>query len=264
VIRAGKIALCCVVAFIASFSLARVHPFGDAGLYKQQPAEPPLLAHAELPPQVRSLLAEKCADCHSNQTRVPIYAQFAPVSWLLERDIVQARKEMNLSQWASYPVEKQQELLAQIAHEATSRAMPPLQYRVIHWNARITDADIAELRRTIHASNAKSLDASVSGAADPVHGKLLFEKRCTGCHSLTENHRGPRLAGVYGRTSGTVPDYAYSSALKKSGIVWDDLSLDKWLTDTDAFIPGNEMDFLVAKPEDRRDVISYLRQMAGK
>jgi cytochrome c len=186
------------------------------------------------------------------------------MSWLVERDIVRARKAMNLSQWDSYPADKQQVLLAQVAHEASSRDMPPLQYRVIHWNTRITNADIDQLRRTIQGSNAKFLDASVSSVGDSVHGKLLFEKRCTGCHALTENHRGPRLAGVYERTSGTVADYAYSSALKKAGVVWDDLSLDKWLTDPDAFIPGNQMDFLVARPQDRRDVISYLRQIAAR
>jgi cytochrome c len=244
--------------------MARVHPFGDAGLFEPKRTEPPLLAHAELPQDARHLLAEKCADCHSNQTRVPIYAQFAPMSWLVERDIVQARNALNLSQWDSYPADKQQVLLTQIVHEASSRDMPPLQYRVIHWSARITDSDIAQLRRTIRGSKAQFLDASVSSGADPVRGKLLFEKRCTGCHSLGVNHRGPRLAGVYGRTSGTVADYAYSSALKRAAVVWDEQTLDKWLTDPDAFINGNEMDFLVARPDDRRDVISYLRQISGK
>lgn len=249
---------------MASYALARVHPFGNAGLFEPKRAESPLLAHAQLPPAVRSLLAEKCADCHSSQTRVPIYAQLAPMSWLVERDIVQARNVMNLSQWDSYPADKQQVLLGQIVHEASSREMPPVQYRIIHWNARIIDADIAELRRMVQGSNAKFLDASVSNAADPVQGKLLFEKRCTGCHALTENHRGPRLADVYGRSSGTVAGYAYSSALKKAGVVWNDQSLEQWLTDPDAFIPGNEMDFLVARPKERRDVIRYLRQISGK
>jgi cytochrome c len=47
-------------------------------------------------------------------------------------------------------------------------------------------------------------------------------------------------------------------------VVWDQTTLDKWLTDPDSFIPGNNMDFLVAKPQDRQDVISYLRQISGR
>jgi cytochrome c len=61
-----------------------------------------------------------------------------------------------------------------------------------------------------------------------------------------------------------VVNFAYSPALKRAHIVWDDKSLDKWLTDPDAFIPGNEMEFEVSKPQERRDLISYLKQSSGK
>ena len=54
------------------------------------------------------------------------------------------------------------------------------------------------------------------------------------------------------------------AALKKAHIVWDDRSLEKWLTDPDAFIPGNDMDFLVSKPQERQDLISYLKQTSGE
>jgi len=57
-----------------------------------------------------------------------------------------------------------------------------------------------------------------------------------------------------------VADFAYSSALSKAHVVWDDQSLEKWLTDPDAFISGNDMDFLVSKPQERRDLISYLKR----
>jgi cytochrome c len=69
---------------------------------------------------------------------------------------------------------------------------------------------------------------------------------------------------VYGRASGSLADFAYSAALKKAHIVWDETSLDRWLTDPDAFVSGNEMDFLVSKPQERRDLVSYLRQSSGK
>jgi cytochrome c len=52
--------------------------------------------------------------------------------------------------------------------------------------------------------------------------------------------------------------------LKNAGIVWDARSLDKWLTDPDALIPGNNMDFQVAEPVERRDLIAFLRQSSSK
>ena len=94
---------------------------------------------------------------------------------------------------------------------------------------------------------------------DAVRGKATFEKRCTGCHALDQNRVGPRLAGVYGRKSGTVPGFPYSTQLKDAGIVWDERSLDAWLTDPDALVPGNAMSFHVAKSEERRDLIEFLK-----
>ncbi len=94
---------------------------------------------------------------------------------------------------------------------------------------------------------------------DATRGKATFERRCTGCHALDQNRGGPRLAGVYGRKSGTVPDFPYSRELKQAGIVWNERSLNAWLTDPDTLVPGNDMSFHVPKPDERRDVIAYLK-----
>ena len=105
-----------------------------------------------------------------------------------------------------------------------------------------------------------TLDATQSAVpGDAIRGKAVFEKRCTGCHALDQNRVGPRLAGVYGRKSGTVADFPYSTELKQAGIVWDDRSLDAWLTDPDTLVPGNDMSFHVAKPDERRDLIAFLK-----
>jgi cytochrome c len=61
-----------------------------------------------------------------------------------------------------------------------------------------------------------------------------------------------------------VAGFTYSAALKKAAVIWDETSLDKWLTDPDAFVKGNDMDFLVAKVQERRDLIRYLRESSGK
>jgi cytochrome c len=219
-----------------------------------------------VPADVSAILREKCADCHSPLTHTPIYGRFAPVSWLMERDITHGRQAMNLAWWDSYSSARQQLLAAKIVQQIRTNEMPLPQYRMIHWNARLSDADIRTLASWARTSSGNETGAAEqeTGAGDPAHGKELFEKRCTGCHSLTQNHEGPRLQGVYGRTSGTVPDFAYSSAIKGAGIVWDDRSLEKWLTDPDAFIPGNNMDFMVPRPQERLDIISYLKQVSGK
>jgi cytochrome c len=249
-----------------SLALARVHPFGDAGLYAANGTPAPIMNEAHVPSAVRAILTEKCADCHSMQTRAPIYGRFAPVSWMMERDIVEARKAMNLSEWEAYTPDQQQTFAAKIAEETKAHQMPPVQYRLIHWNARVNDAEIRILAGWAHASSGPSGSESnqQAGEGDPVRGKELFEKRCTGCHSLTQNHQGPRLQGVYGSVSGSVADYDYSQTLKKSQITWDEKSLGQWLADPDSFLPGNNMDFLVPKPQERQDIISYLRQTSGR
>ena len=81
---------------------------------------------------------------------------------------------------------------------------------------------------------------------------------------MEQNREGPRLQGVYGRTSGTVPGFGYSAALQQAHIVWNDTSLERWLADPDTLVPGNNMEFHVAKPQERRDLIALLKQGVAK
>lgn len=99
---------------------------------------------------------------------------------------------------------------------------------------------------------------------DANRGQQLFGKRCGGCHSLDNDKEGPRLRGVYGRKAGTVSTFKYSDALTKAGISWNDVSLDKWLTEPDKFIPDVDMDFHLEKSDERADVIAYLKQLSSK
>ena len=96
------------------------------------------------------------------------------------------------------------------------------------------------------------------------NGKALFEKRCGGCHALDRDKEGPRLGGVYGRTSGSVDSFQYSEALKKARIVWKQDTLDRWLTDTEKLVPENDMTFHVEKADERSEIIAYLKQNSGK
>ena len=107
---------------------------------------------------------------------------------------------------------------------------------------------------------------SQSGATtgDPQRGKELFEKRCGGCHSLDKDKEGPRLGNVFGRKAGTIPSFKFSDSLKSAQVVWNEASLDKWLIDTDAVVPDNDMDFHVPKADERADIIQFLRVSSGK
>jgi cytochrome c len=98
-------------------------------------------------------------------------------------------------------------------------------------------------------------------AGDAVHGQEIYESRCIACHSPEANRVGPRHQGVVGRKAGSLTDYSYSKAVKASNVVWDETTLDQWLTNPQAFIPGQKMNFKVADPADRADIIAYLKTL---
>ena len=98
-------------------------------------------------------------------------------------------------------------------------------------------------------------------AGDANRGEALYEA-CQDCHSLDKNDVGPRHRGVFGRKAASLPDYDYSDALKSANIVWNEETLDKWLTDPQAVAPGAKMFFHLDNPQDRADVIAYLKERA--
>ena len=106
--------------------------------------------------------------------------------------------------------------------------------------------------------------SSALSAQNNNNRKVLFEKRCGGCHALDRDKEGPRLGGVYGRTAGTLDSFQYSDALKRSRLVWTDTTLDSWLEDTEKLVPNNDMTFHVEKADERREIIAYLKQTSGK
>ena len=98
-----------------------------------------------------------------------------------------------------------------------------------------------------------------SAGGDAERGEELYEA-CQDCHSLDKNDLGPRHRGVFGRKAGSLPDYAYSPALKSSNIVWNEETLDRWLMNPQALVPGAKMFFHLANPKDRADVIAFLKE----
>jgi cytochrome c len=98
-------------------------------------------------------------------------------------------------------------------------------------------------------------------AGDPDRGETVYQG-CQDCHTLDKNDVGPRHRGVFGRKAGSLPDFDYSDALKGADFVWNEETLDKWLTDPQAFRPGARMFYHLSEPKDRADVIAFLRERA--
>ena len=99
---------------------------------------------------------------------------------------------------------------------------------------------------------------------DPVRGKTVYA-RCAACHDLNTGatRLGPSLKGVVGRTSGTMPNFNYSQALKDKAVVWNAETLDAFLSGPSKYVPGNRMAFPpLANPQDRADLIAFLEQSA--
>ncbi len=87
--------------------------------------------------------------------------------------------------------------------------------------------------------------------------------RCAPCHNAERGSHhgvGPNLYGTFGTRSGSKPDFYYSQALRDSGLVWDAETLDRFLQEPRALVPGTKMTFAgLKKPEDRKAVIAFLR-----
>jgi len=141
---------------------ALVHPSGPVKTVK---SDTPLLAGAEVAPDVFEVLQRSCQDCHSEKTEWPWYSHIAPMSWLVEGDVSQARSHMNLSHWSEYTVEEQQDFLARIGSAVRSVEMPPARYTMIHGNAKLSLAERDSVYRWAHTERRrlKSLPSTSLG-----------------------------------------------------------------------------------------------------
>src|SRR5262249_12407587 len=104
--------------------------------------------------------------------------------------------------------------------------------------------------------------ATCAEAGDPAQGEHAFAK-CAPCHAKDKtNGAGPGLLGVIGREAGSMSGYRYSKAMKTSRIVWDERSLDAFITAPQKAVPGTTMPFAgIPREQERNDLIAYLETL---
>lgn len=101
--------------------------------------------------------------------------------------------------------------------------------------------------------------ATAAAPGDPARGAEIYS-RCQACHALAYNRTGPKHCGVFGRRAGSVPGFTYSPAMKRARLTWDERTLDRFLAAPLQMVPGTTMTYAgVADPQERADVIAYLR-----
>lgn len=140
-----KLVMKVVSATLGGFLLIQLVPYG------KNHVNPPVLKEPNWDSTAtRDLVKRACFDCHSNETIWPFYSKIAPSSWLVYFDIVEAREELNFSEWQGG--KREAENPGMIGAQVLSGKMPPLQYRLAHPEARLTADERKRLVDGITAS----------------------------------------------------------------------------------------------------------------
>jgi cytochrome c len=106
------------------------------------------------------------------------------------------------------------------------------------------------------------LSVSPAGkAADAKKGEEIYG-RCLACHALAYDRVGPRHCGLIGRKAGSVPGFEYSQAMKRSGLTWNEKTLNRFLKNPPATVPGTTMTYAgIPDAKERADLIAYLKSV---
>ena len=118
-------------------------------------------------------------------------------------------------------------------------------------------------RALLLVASAGLLVVGLAGAGSPppselAAGQAIYE-RCAACHSLDRDRVGPRHCGLFGRRAASVPGFAYSEAMRTSGIVWNRETLDAFLADPLGTVPGTLMTYAgIQDPKERAELLAFL------
>jgi hypothetical protein len=91
--------------------------------------------------EVQNILDKACMDCHSNTSVYPWYSNVVPLNYWIDNHINEGRENLNFSEWNSYPLADRAEMIEEITEVINEKEMPLLSYWLIHWDAKLTDAE---------------------------------------------------------------------------------------------------------------------------
>lgn len=121
-----------IVLLIVFIIIQFIRPQKNAG---EETASNQITAVQQIPGDVQQILKVSCYDCHSNTTHYPWYAEIQPVAWFLNDHIVEGKKEINSSIFATYPVYKRYKKFKEIQQQIKEDEMPLFSYTIIHRDA---------------------------------------------------------------------------------------------------------------------------------
>src|SRR5581483_2760721 len=127
-----------VLGLVALFVLAQAVPYGRSHKNPSAQSEPRWASA-----QTRQLARRACFDCHSNLTTWPWYSNVAPVSWLVYRDVVDGRSNLNFSEW-----NQPQDGAGDAVEAVSGGSMPPWYYTIMHPKAKLIQGLAATLRKS--------------------------------------------------------------------------------------------------------------------
>jgi len=138
---------------------------------------PPVTTNIDAPHDVQVLLKRACYDCHSNETQLLWFDKVAPASWLVAKDVRDARKVLNFSQWDNLAPGDQKAKLFEAFNQLSLGTMPLKQYAALHPEAKLTPADISVLKSYISSLvTFKTSDTSKVNARDKQYNKWIGTK----------------------------------------------------------------------------------------
>ena len=88
--------------------------------------------------EIQKIIETSCADCHSNATVYPWYAEIAPISWYLASHVNEGKEHLNFSEWTSYNKHQKEHILKNLKEVMTSHEMPLQSYLILHENAQLS------------------------------------------------------------------------------------------------------------------------------
>jgi len=158
------------IAAVVAVGGSLIHPFGMPGAPGNDNA---ILREAQIDPATLAIFQRACQNCHSQNTEWPWYSHVAPISWLLARDVQQARLHMNLSRWQEYSTEDRVRLLSEIGSAVRNREMPVQRYLLLHPEARLTDSERQQIYRWTRTERSRLSSRPIPTASRLLRASLL-------------------------------------------------------------------------------------------